>query len=322
MHSKSITDRHLAAAFADFSAAVPGGINLDDIPLARRMWNALAMAKATTAPDIPGVTTSDHDAPGKDGPSVKVRIYQPEKRNATLPALLWIHGGGWILGDIHTEDLRAKSLSSDLNCVVASVEYRLAPEHPFPAALEDCYAALRWLANSAEQFGVNAERIAVGGESAGGNLAAGLCLMARDRAEVRICYQFLNGPPLDDMGMESSELSDMESPVLTRAQGMTAWRSYLHQKPGSEDISAYAAPVRAANLSGLPPTCISIGARDLLCIENLVYAQRLIKAGVSTELHVYAESFHGFDMFAPQADASKRCLAEYKHLLYRALHGY
>jgi acetyl esterase/lipase len=169
-----ITDPQLAAGLAQFEQVVPDGITLDDIPATRQFLAAMAAA----VPDITGVMISDHYAPGPEGaPDVMVRIYQPEDRPASLPGLLWIHGGGFVLGNVEGDDLKAKGLALALNCVVASVEYRLAPEHPFPAPLEDCYAALKWLSHSADQFGINTARIAIGGPSAGGGLAAGLGLL-------------------------------------------------------------------------------------------------------------------------------------------------
>ena len=215
-----ITDPQLAAGLAGFEQAVPGGITLDDIP-ATRQFCGLNAAMAAQAPDIPGVVTSDHYAPGPDGaPDVMVRIYQPETRPDTLPALLWIHGGGYVLGNVQGDDLQAKGMALALNCVVASVEYRLAPEHPFPAPLEDCYAALKWLAGSADQFGINPARIAIGGASAGGGLAAGLGLLARDRAEVDVCYQLLIYPMIDDSNVEQAGPDVPDAPLWTRANNL------------------------------------------------------------------------------------------------------
>jgi acetyl esterase/lipase len=317
-----ITDPQLAAGLAGFEQAVPGGITLDDIPATRQFLAGMSAAMAALAPDIPGVVTSDHFAPGPDGaPDVMVRIYQPETRPDTLPALLWIHGGGYVLGDVQSDDLKAKSLALNLNCVVASVEYRLAPEHPFPAPLEDCYAALKWLAGSAAQFGVNPARIAIGGASAGGGLAAGLGLLARDRAEVAVCYQLLIYPMIDDSNVEQAGPNVPDAPLWTRASNLLGWRAYLQQEPGSAGVSAYAAAFRAEDVGGLPPTFIGVGTPDLFRDEDIAYAQRLIKAGVPTELHVYADAFHGFDGFAAESDTAQRFTAEYTRLLYRALHG-
>lgn len=317
-----ITDPQLAAGLAVFEQAVPGGITLDDIPATRQFLDILNAAMAAEAPDILGVVVSDHYAPGPgNAPDVMVRIYQPESRPDTLPALLWIHGGGYVLGNVQGDDLKAKGMTLALNCVVASVEYRLAPEHPFPAPLEDCYAALKWLAGNAAQFGINTARIAIGGASAGGGLAAGLGLLARDRAEVDICYQLLIYPMIDDSNVEQAGPNIPDAPLWTRANNLVGWRSYLQQEPGSDGISAYAAAIRAEDVRGLPPTFIGVGTPDLFRDEDIAYAHRLMKAGVRTELHVYADGFHGFDAFAAESDAAQRFTAEYTRLLFRALHG-
>ena len=317
-----ITDPELATGLAVFEQLIPGGITLDDIPATRSFLEAFNAAMATQMPDIPGVATSDHYAPGPDGaPDVMVRIYQPETRPAVLPALLWIHGGGFVIGNVQGDDLKAKGLALGLNCVVASVEYRLAPEHPYPAPLEDCYAALKWLAANVEQFGINRDRIAIGGASAGGGLAAGLGLLARDRGEVPVCYQLLIYPMIDDSNVAQASADVPDAPLWTRANNLIGWRSYLAQEPGSEGVSAYAAPIRAEDVAGLPPTYIGVGTPDLFRDEDIAYAQRLMKAGVKTELHVYADGFHGFDGFAAESDAAQRFMGEQVRLLARALHS-
>lgn len=315
-----IRDPQLAAGLAGFEQAVPGGITLDDIPATRRFMDGMSAAMAAQAPTIAGVVTSDHYAPGPDGaPDVLVRIYQPENRPATLPALLWIHGGGYVLGSVESDDLSCKAKALSLSCVVASVEYRLAPEHPFPAPVEDCYAALKWLAAGAEQFGINRARIAIGGASAGGGLAAGLGLLARDRAEVEICYQLLIYPMIDDTNVAQAGPDVPDAPLWTRASNLLGWRAYLGQEPGSAGVSPYAAASRAEDVSGLPPTFIGVGTPDLFREEDILYARRLIAAGVPTELHVYTDGFHGFDGVA--ADTAQRFTAEYTRLLRRALHA-
>lgn len=317
-----ITDPELAAGLAMFEQLIPGGITLDDIPATRAFLGAFNAAMATQVPDIPGVATSDHYAPGPDGaPDVMVRIYQPETRTDVLPALLWIHGGGYVLGDVASDDLKAKGLALALNCVVASVEYRLAPEHPYPAPLEDCYAALKWLSANADQFGVNPGRIAIGGASAGGGLAAGLGLLARDRGEVPVCYQLLIYPMIDDSNVAQAAPDVPDAPLWTRANNLVGWRSYLAQEPGGDGIPYYAAPIRAEDVAGLPPTYIGVGTPDLFRDEDITYAQRLMKAGVKTELHVYADGFHGFDGFAAEADAAQRFMGEQVKLLARVLHS-
>ncbi len=317
-----ITDPQLAAGLAAFEDAVPGGLTLDDIPARRLFLDELTAAMAAQVPDIPGITSTDYDVPGPDGaPDVMVRIYQSETRPETLPALLWIHGGGYVVGNVESDDLKAKGLALALNCVVASVEYRLAPEHPFPAPLEDCYAALKWLASNADQLGIDPTRIAIGGASAGGGLAAGLALLARDREEVDVCYQLLIYPMIDDTNVEQAGPDVADAPLWTRANNLIGWRAYLGEEPGGEGVSIYAAPFRAEDVRGLPPTYIGVGTPDLFRDEDIAYAQRLMRAGVPTELHVYADGFHGFDGFAAESEAAQRFTAEYTRLLARALHG-
>lgn len=318
---RQIRDPQLAAGLAAFQQAIPGGITLDNIPATRQFMAGVNAVVSAQAPDIPGVVARDHFAPGPHGaPDVMVRIYQPETRADILPALLWIHGGGYVLGSVQGDDLKAKGMALALNCVVASVEYRLAPEHPFPAPLEDCYAALKWLSGNADQLSVNPARIAIGGASAGGGLAAGLALLARDRAEISVCYQLLIYPMIDDMNVEQAGPNTPDTHLWTRAGNLLGWRAYLQQEPGSAGVSEYAAAFRAKDVTGLPPTYIGVGTPDLFLEEDIAYALRLMRVGVPTELHVYADGFHGFEGFAPEADTSQRFTAEQIRLLRRALH--
>jgi acetyl esterase/lipase len=321
-HMHPIRDPQLVAALDGYNQLVPGGLALDDIPAARTFLDELFAGMAAEAPEIPGVVTSDHDAPGPPGdPDVMVRIYQPENRPETLPALLWIHGGGYVLGSVDGDELSAKAMTLGFNCVVASVEYRLAPEHPYPAPVEDCYAALKWLFDNASQFGVDPERIAIGGPSGGGGLAAGLGLLARDRGEVKVAYQYLIYPMIDDRNTAQADKDLPDTPVWSRANNLAAWRAYLGHEPGGEDVSPYAAAARAEDVSGLPPTYIGVGTPDLFRDENFAYAQRLLAAGVPTEFHVYTDGFHGFERFAPESDAAQRFVTDRTRVVSRALHG-
>ncbi|MEM7798581.1 MAG: alpha/beta hydrolase [Chloroflexota bacterium] len=317
-----ITDPQLSEGLAGFKSLLPEGVGLEDIPATRDYLGKLLKEMAAQAPPMPGIKTSDHFTPGAEGdPDVMVRIYQPENAAETLPGMLWIHGGGYVLGDVEGDDLKAKSMVLGINCVVAAVEYRLAPEHPYPAPLEDCYAALKWFSEHAAEFGVDPQRIAIGGASAGGGLAAGLGLLARDRGEVDVAYQLLIYPMIDDSNIDQAEDGIADTEVWTRRNNLIGWRSYLGQEPGGEGISQYAAPIRATDLSGLPPTYIGVGTPDLFLKENFTYAQRLIEAGVPTEFHVYRDGFHGFDGFAAMSDAAQRFTSEQMKLVARALHG-
>jgi acetyl esterase/lipase len=295
--------------------------DFNDIPAARAASKQMMAAMKSQLPDIPGVTTEDKTIPGPKGaPDVTVRIYWPEKQSGLLPALLWIHGGGYMVGEIDQEDFSAKQFCLAGNCVVVSVEYRLAPEHPYPAPLEDCYAALKWLAAHARELKVDPSRIAVGGASAGGGLASGLSILARDRAEVQIMFQLLIYPMINDCNITPASDVLPDTLFWTRENNLQGWRSYLGCEPGGDGISCYAAAFRADNLEGLPPAYITVGDIDLFAEEDVDYARRLIAAGVPTELHVYPGGCHAFDMLVPGADISKRFTADIHRALKRALH--
>jgi acetyl esterase/lipase len=314
-------DPELAAPLAAWHHATKGGINLHDIPAARRMMEELAAAQMAKARPIEGVSTEDRQAPGPEGaPDVFVRIYQPMERPDILPALLWIHGGGYVLGSVARDDLLAMHLAKVGQCVVASVEYRLAPECPFPAPVEDCYAALTWLSAHSAELGVNTSRIAIGGASAGGGLAAGLALLTRDRAEVEVAFQLLIYPMLDDRNIAPANATVPDTFVWTRENNLMGWRAYLGREPGGADVSPYAAAARATDLHGLPPAYIAVGDLDLFVDENMTYAQQLLAAGVPTELHVYPGAFHGFNGFMPSAAISRRFNADRDQALKRMLH--
>ncbi len=297
-------------------------MSFDDLPAARAASKQMMAAMKTQMSDIPGVITEDRTIPGPQGsPDVAVRIYRPEIQPGLLPALLWIHGGGYMLGDIEQEDFTAKQFTLAGECVVVSVEYRLAPEHPYPAPLEDCYAALKWLSAHANELGIDRSRIAIGGASAGGGLAAGLAILTRDRAEVKTIYQLLVYPMINDCNIAPASDTLPETLFWTRENNLIGWRSYLGCEPGSDDISCYAAAFRATNLEGLPPAYITVGDLDLFALEDIEYSRRLIEAGVPAELHVYTGGCHAFDMLVPNSNLSKRFVSDIHRALKRALHN-
>jgi len=317
MHDR--LDPELVQPLQDFLAATNGGISLDDIPAMRTTLRQLNDVMKTLVPPVEGVVSEDRQVPGPEGaPDVPVRIYRPVERSPQLPALLWIHGGGYVLGDIEGDDLRARQFAKDLDCVVVSVEYRLAPEHPFPAPIEDCYAALKWLAATAGELGVDRSRIAIGGASAGGGLAAGLALLARDRGEVTLAFQLLIYPMIDDRNVAPADEQHPDTLIWSRANNIAGWRSYLGQDGGGDDVSPYAAAFRATDLAGLPSAYIPVGDIDLFIDEDILYARRLIQAGVPTELHVYPGGFHGFDALAPATGIAQRFNADLNQALRRA----
>jgi acetyl esterase/lipase len=318
MYMKDRLDPELAAPLETFLSLTGGGLDLYDIPATRKRMDEMAAAQMAKMPAIEGIASMDRHVPGPDG-DVFVRIYQPTDRPATLPALVWIHGGGYVLGSVERDDLLAAHLAKVAQCVVVSVEYRIAPEYPSPAAVEDCYAALKWLATHTSELGVDLSRIAIGGASAGGGVAAGLALLTRDRAEVELAFQLLIYPMIDDRNIAPASETRPDTYVWTRENNLMGWRAYLGCEPGGDDVSPYAAASRATDLSGLPPAYIPVGELDLFLDENIDYAQRLLAAGVPTELHVYPGAYHGFNGIAPRADIAQRFNTGRDNALKRAL---
>ncbi|MDT5257155.1 MAG: hypothetical protein QOD10_2235 [Mycobacterium sp.] len=228
---------------------------------------------------------------------VSMTVLRPRDAVGNLPVLYWMHGGGTVIGNRFMDDARLGAWCRLLTCVCVSVEYRLAPEAPYPAAIDDCDQGLRYIVDHAAELGLDPHRIGVGGRSAGGGLAAALALRWRNRADDRLAFQYLEYPMLDDrMKTPSSKLDGL--PVWSRESNAFGWHAYLGDHYGTDDVPPDAAPARAVELAGLPPTFITVGTADCLRDEAIDFAARLCRANVSTELHVYAGAVHGFDMFA------------------------
>lgn len=265
------------------------------------------------------IDVRDVTVPGpSDAPDVAVRIYAPENRGGAVPGLLHIHGGGFVLGDLDMFHPQVLRLADELGIVIVSVDYRLAPEHPFPAPVEDCYAALKWFSEKASELGVDPARIGVGGESAGGGLAAATALLARDRGGPELCFQLLAIPEVDDRLDTESMRDYVDTPIWHRSNAVYSWRSYLGTEPGGEDVSPYAAPARATDLSGLPPAFVTTCQYDPLRDEGLEYARRLAHAGVPVELRLYPGTFHGSSL-VESASISRRMIADEVDALRRGL---
>ena len=287
-----------------------------NLPAAREQFIAMMAAVPIPPSDV---VMSERRIPGPSGsPEVRVLVYTPPGKNAQRPALLHIHGGGYVVGSPDMNHARNQNLAGELDCVVVSVDYRLPPETPFPGPVEDCYAALQWLHGNASALGVNPAKIAIGGESAGGGLTAALGLLARDRKEVPVVFQMLIYPMIDDRTCVNKNLNPNTGEfVWTKEANCFGWQSMLGRAPGGEGVSCYASAARAESVGGLPPTYIAVGALDLFLDENVDYAQRLLAAGIATELHVYPAAFHGFDMMA-EAHVSKLFVRDYHAALRRA----
>ncbi|HTZ71442.1 MAG TPA: alpha/beta hydrolase [Acetobacteraceae bacterium] len=259
------------------------------------------------SPAQQAVACLERFVPGQaGGPDVRLLLYVPPgKAAAPRPAFLHLHGGGFVLGMPEINDGANRALAAELGCVVASVDYRLAPETRFPGAVEDGYAALAWLHAEAEALGIDRARIAIGGESAGGGHAASLAIWARDRGEYPICLQLLDSPMLDDRTGSIGESHPYCGEfVWTPANNRFGWSALLGVAAGGAGVPQGAVPARADDLSGLPPAFIAVGALDLFLEESIEYARRLIRAGVPAELHVFPGAFHGFSVAggdAPQA---------------------
>jgi acetyl esterase/lipase len=228
---------------------------------------------------------------------VAVTLYRPAGASEPLPCLLWMHGGGMVIGNRHINDEALLTWCREFSCVCVTVEYRLAPEAPYPAALDDCYTALMHLISHADALGIDGARLGVGGQSAGGGLAAALALRIRDEGEHRLAFQYLEYPMLDDRQITPSSRLD-ELPMWNREANAFGWRCYLGDLYGTERVPAYAAPARIEDVTGLPPTFVCVGTADGFRDEDIAYAARLNLAGVPTELHVYAGAPHAFQLFA------------------------
>ncbi|GLY71293.1 alpha/beta hydrolase [Amycolatopsis taiwanensis] len=292
-------------------------LDISDIPAARALLVQMrALRPQFVVPDT--LSVRKRRVPGPAGsPDVELTIIKKKDSTAPAPALYWIHGGGFVLGDADGDLRPVAELVDELNVVGVLVEYRLAPEHPFPAPVEDCYAGLLWTAEHAGELGIDADRLAVGGQSAGGGLAAAVGLLARDRNGPRLCFQVLDIPELDDsLGTESVK-TYVDTPLWTFNNAVLSWKAYLgdgHQG----DTSPYAAPARADDLGGLPPAYVVTCEFDPLRDEGIDYARRLIQAGVPTELHHYPGTFHGSSGVALGTAISDRMNADLVQALARA----
>jgi acetyl esterase/lipase len=313
-------DSELRVAYEQFpSAPVPQ--NANDFVVLRKATDEMLAQMSAQLPKNEHVVIEDRVVPHTPATlEVPIRLYTPVSRTGLLPGLLWIHGGGFTVGSPAIDDSQLTSIVEEVGCIVVSVEYRLAPEHPFPAAPDDCYAALTWLAANAQELGVDGDRLAIAGASAGGGICAAVGLMARDRGEVNLCFQMPLCGCLDDRHITSSSYEITDARTWNRETSLKAWEVYLGTDHGG-NVSPYAAPIRATNLAGLPPTYMMVGTLDLMRDENIQYANRLMQAGVPTELHVYPGAYHGFEILAPNSSISQRAVTGYVAALKRALNA-
>lgn len=302
-----------------------GAVRILERPLPEFTVASLAQLRAfpplETPPSGAAATTVDRRAPGRPGqPEVGFQWIVPTAAaTGPRPALIHIHGGGYILGRVTDTTAMCEQMAAEFDCLVANVDYRLAPETPFPGPMEDCYAVLEWVHANADELGVDRTRIAVMGESAGGGLAAMTAIAARDRGEIPLCYQVLIYPMLDDRTGSAVRVPDFIGTIgWNEAGNRFGWSSLLGQPAGQASAPYGGVPARIETLAGLPPTFIGVGGLDLFVDENLEYGRRLVAAGVPTRLHLTPGAYHGFDFIAPESRASRSFTAAWKEELGRA----
>jgi len=282
-----------------------GGQQLHEMSVAQARELILGMVALAGEPESVA-RIENRTVPGSAG-QIPVRIYTPVG-TAPFPVLVYFHGGGWVIGNLDTHDGICRSLANRVGCLVVSVDYRLAPEHRFPAAPEDCYAATRWLAEHAGSLGGDKGRIAVGGDSAGGNLAAVVALMARDRGGPKLAFQLLVYPATDTDFETRSYRENSEGYFLSRADMVWFWNHYA---PRDEDRrNPYAAPLRAASLRGLPPALVITAEFDPLCDDGNAYAARLREDGVPVRLSQQDGLIHGFFQMGAVIDRGRASVDE------------
>jgi acetyl esterase/lipase len=313
-----VSERAYDPELAHIIPLLPVESDWSDLDAARAgMAELIASMPASSAIGEDHVRFEDRVVPGPaDVPELTVRIYTPVGDTVTRPGVLYIHGGGFCFGSIEFEHQGALETAHAADAVVVSVEYRLAPENPFPAGVEDCYAALEWFATEAAGLGVDPARIGVMGQSAGGGLSAGVALMARDRGGPALCFQALGIPELDHRLETTSMREFVDTPLWNRPNAIMSWRCYLGENP--PEVSPYASPAIAKELGGLPPAYVSTMEFDPLRDEGIEYALRLLQAGVAVELHQYPGTFHGSALVTGAA-VSQRATRELMDALVRGL---
>lgn len=305
----------------ELAAIVPMLPDLEALDLAGRRAAIEEMVAAVGGADPERearLVIEDRTVPGPpDEPDVPVRVYTPRDGEGPFPVVVDFHGGAFMVGGIGMEHAACVDVADSQQCIAVAVDYRLAPEHPYPAGVEDCYAVTAWAADSGE-LDIDRSRIVVTGASAGGALAAAVTLMARDRGGPPIAFQLLNIPVLDDRMDTPSMIDFVDTPLFNRPAAATMWENYLGADRGN--APPYAAPARAHDLSNLPPAYIQVAELDPLRDEGIQYALRLLAAGNSVELHAYPGTFHGSQLVTSAA-VSQRASREQRDVLQRALRG-
>nr|WP_083752914.1 alpha/beta hydrolase [Actinosynnema sp. ALI-1.44] len=291
----------------------------ETVPAMRQAMASMFPPAAEVVGDAP-VDVVERTVPGPVGaPDLAVTILSPRDRQGPVPALYNIHGGGMMVGHRNMDVSRLLALVLELGVVAVNVEYRLAPEHPHPAPVEDCYAGLVWTVENADELGIDPDRIVVMGGSAGGGLSAGVALLARDRGGPRLAGQLLLCPMIDDTNTTVASHQYSGIGTWTREANAAGWQSLLGDAVGTDAVSPYAAPTRATDLSGLPPAFIEVGSAEPFRDEDTQYALRIWATGGQAELHVWSGAFHGFDLYVPDWPISHEALRTRNSWLRRVL---
>ncbi|MFI9834100.1 alpha/beta hydrolase [Streptomyces sp. NPDC051913] len=314
-------DPELAAALELIKDVISPGLTLDQIDEIRQGPGIALLAELDLTLDG-FFEVEDRTVPGpEDAPEISLLICRPAAPPAAgpRPVVYHVHGGGMVIGNNRVGVDVPLAWAKEMDAVVVSVEYRLAPEHPHPAPVEDVYAGLVWTAEHAAELGADPERIVIAGASAGGGLCAALALLARDRKGPQVIGQVLMCPMLDDRNDTPSAHQMAGVGVWDRTANETGWTALLGELRGGPDVPAYAAPARAEDLSGLPPAFLDVGSAETFRDEVVAYASRIWQAGGVAELHVWPGGFHGFDGFAPQSALSQGARAAQLRWLRRLL---
>ena len=318
--SRSQIDPELQPALDQMKQAL-GSTSLDfnDLNAARQIHAALTRQAIDESKEIPGMLFERQSIHDVDlDIDVRVETYRPASTQEVLPAILYIHGGGYVSGTADQAQAKLAEWAASLKAFVVSVDYRLAPEHPFPAGLHDCFAVLRWLFEYAGGLHLDPHKIIVAGDSAGGGLAAGLALYARDHSEIPIAMQLLVYPMLDHTNVEPADNKRADTVIWSRENNRFGWQAYLGSGVEPE-MMPYAVPATADNLYGLPPAFIPVGDQDLFLRENQVYAERLRESGVEAECRVYPGGYHAFANLAPEAAVSRKFTQDIHQALRTAI---
>lgn len=312
-------DPEISGTLEVIAEQLPSSISPEMIPVLRqRAWEASASVEDLRRGGA--LEVEERVVPGPAGaPDISLLIARPAEAVTALPGIYYVHGGGMIVGNNRMGMEEMADLATELGLVVVSVEYRLAPEHPHPAPVEDCYAGLLWTTEHAAELGIDSERLVLTGFSAGGGLAAALALLARDRGMPAPAGQMLLSPMLDDRNDTPSSVQMAGMGVWDRALNETGWTALLGPQCGGPHVSPYAAPARATDLSALPATFVDVGSAETFRDEVVAYASNLWQAGGRAELHVWPGGFHGFDSYAPHAAMSSDARAARSHWLRRVL---